>query len=284
METNKKSNSSNQKQIDELMKKIEKELNKPENKIDMKLVDSYFGQIEELDGGICKKTDSELAEGLNQIKEQGDRIKETVAPVTPIRTQPIKKSVPLRKRLAISLAAVFLVIALSFSVAAASLGGFGKAWIYISNSVKELLGMESGKTEVDGITVIKGKYSKKYDTIEDLLSNENFDNILYPSKLPQNIKIKSVTQIQLSDEQYSIVFKFDSDNIKIEITNCYTNDLSLLSDYTIYKTNGMDFYILQKENSIYYSIAQYDGKEYSANCNNYEDLIFILSNMKGYST
>lgn len=282
METNKISNSSNQKQIDELMKKIEKELSKPENKIDMKLVDSYFEQIEELNGGICKKTDSELAEGLNQIKEQGDRIKRTFPTVAPMKTQPIKRTIPLRKRLAISFAAVFLVIALSFSVAAASLGGFSKAWIYISNSVKEIFGMGSGETEMGGITVIKGKYSKKYNTIEELLSNENFDDILYPSKLPENIKIKSVSQIQLNDEQYSIVFKFDSDNFGMYINNYYEINISLLSNYTIYQANGIEFYILQKEDG-YYSIAQCDGKEYSANCNKYEDLIYILSNMKGYS-
>lgn len=142
--------------------------------------------------------------------------------------------------------------------------------------------MGSGETEMDGITVIKGKYSKKYNTIEELLSNENFDDILYPSKLPENIKIKSVSQIQLNNEQYSIVFKFDSDNFGMYINNYYEINISLLSNYTIYQANGIEFYILQKEDG-YYSIAQYDGKEYSANCNNYEDLIYILSNMKGYS-
>ena len=199
-----------------------------------------------------------------------------------MKTQPIKRTIPLHKRLAISFAAVFLVIALSFSVAAASLGGFSKAWIYISNSVKEIFGMGSGETEMDGITVIKGKYSKKYNTIEELLSNENFDDILYPSKLPENIKIKSVSQIQLNNEQYTLTFQFNSENLNLHISNYYKSNFEFLSDYTIYQANGIEFYILQKEDG-YYSIAQYDGKEYSANCNNYEDLIYILSNMKGYS-
>ena len=135
---------------------------------------------------------------------------------------------------------------------------------------------------MDGITVIKGKYSKKYNTIEELLSNENFDDILYPSKLPENIKIKSVSQIQLNDEQYTLTFQFNSENLNLNISNYYESNFEFLSDYTIYQANGIEFYILQKEDG-YYSIAQYDGKEYSANCNNYEDLIYILYNMKGYS-
>jgi len=47
--------------------KIDEELNKPENEIDMNLIDEYFKQIRELDGGVYEKSDEQIARELQNI-------------------------------------------------------------------------------------------------------------------------------------------------------------------------------------------------------------------------
>ena len=47
--------------------KIDEELNKPEHEIDMNLVDEYFKQIRELDGGVYEKSDEQTARELQKI-------------------------------------------------------------------------------------------------------------------------------------------------------------------------------------------------------------------------
>lgn len=47
--------------------KIDEELKKPEHEIDMNLVDEYFKQIRELDGGVYEKSDEQIAWELQKI-------------------------------------------------------------------------------------------------------------------------------------------------------------------------------------------------------------------------
>lgn len=47
--------------------KIDTELSKPENEINMNIIDSYFKQIRELDGGVYKKSQEQLSQDLQHI-------------------------------------------------------------------------------------------------------------------------------------------------------------------------------------------------------------------------
>lgn len=55
--------------------KIDKELSKPECEIDMNIVDNYFKQIRELDGGVYEKSDEQIAKELENIYKKANKNK-----------------------------------------------------------------------------------------------------------------------------------------------------------------------------------------------------------------
>lgn len=55
--------------------KIDEELNKPECEIDMNIVDNYFKQIRELDGGVYEKSDEQIAKELENIYKKANKNK-----------------------------------------------------------------------------------------------------------------------------------------------------------------------------------------------------------------
>jgi hypothetical protein len=135
---------------------------------------------------------------------------------------------------------------------------------------------------VDGITIIKSDYTKKYDTIEELLIAENLD-ILYPAALPEGVKIERVKIFVFDDGRENILFMFNTDICAIQITNYYSIDLETIQNYSIYSTDKTGFYITKSHDDSYQAIAQLNNIEYKINSLNYNDLIYILSNMKGLS-
>ena len=55
--------------------KIDEELSKPECEIDMNIVDNYFKQIRELDGGVYEKSDEQIAKELGNIYKKANKNK-----------------------------------------------------------------------------------------------------------------------------------------------------------------------------------------------------------------
>lgn len=185
------------------------------------------------------------------------------------------------KRFATACAAMFAVCFLSFSVAAVALGSYSAAWEYISSNVSAILNL-NGSKDVDGITIIKSDYTKKYSTIEELLVAENLD-ILYPASLPEGVKIERVKLKVYDDNKQKIIFVFNSDGYAIQITNYYSYKPSDLENYNLYTFNNINFYITMSGDGTYQTLAQFENYEYRINCIDYDTLIYIISNMKGLS-
>lgn len=186
-------------------------------------------------------------------------------------------------KVAISFASVCLILLSSFSVMALAMGGYSQAWSYISTHVHEILNMDGNKTEIDGIEIIKSDYTKKYDTIEELLSTENLD-ILYPSALPEGVKIECLKTIVYENNQLEIKFLFNTSDINLTVKDCYSIDIENISELnkvSTYTVDDINFYITNKDDAIYQAITQINGFEYLINSHNYNHLIHILSNMKG---
>jgi hypothetical protein len=215
-----------------------------------------------------------------QIQELGDKayIEFTQKQMN---TAPAKKPRRFFKRFATVCAAMLAFCFLSFSVAAVALGSYSAAWEYISSNVSAILNL-NGSKDVDGITIIKSDYTKKYSTIEELLAAENLD-ILYPASLPEGVKIERVKVFGFDDGRENILFMLNTDICAIQITNYYSIDLEIIQNYSIYSTNKADFYITKSYDDSYQALAQINNMEYTINCLNYNDLIYILSNMKGIS-
>ena len=119
-----------------------------------------------------------------------------------------------------------------------------------------------------------------YSSIEKLIQKENY-NILYPSKLPDNIFLEKVSQ-QNIDETYSILsFHFNDKNLSMSISNQLTVSENDLQNCEKYQLSDVTFYIASKPNNIYQAIAIVNGYEYRILYNSYENLVIILDNMKG---
>lgn len=185
------------------------------------------------------------------------------------------------KRFATACAAMFAVCFLSFSVAAVALGSYSAAWEYISSNVSAILKWDCNK-DVDGITIIKSDYTKKYDTIEELLVAENLD-ILYPASLPEGVKIERVRIIAYDDGKEKYSFIFNTDYHTIQIANYFSIDLNKLVNHSVYTINNIDYYIILTHDGFYQAISHHNNMEYTFTSKTYNDLIYILSNLRGIS-
>ncbi len=275
-------NNKNNKEIQKITARLDRELNKREDKIDMDIVNECFRRLDELQGGVCKKTDEELEAGLIKIKEGSERIQAEIIKNEMERSCNTQKKVPLGRGLALAALSVFLVIGLSFSMLALSLGGYSKAWACVSNSVKALFNMNPSENDTNGITIIKGDYYNTYNTVEELLKAENID-ILYPSKLPDDVKIETIRYVNISDGKYDILLSFNSPCFNMNFYNYKQNDSEKLYSYPTYETDLLTFYILSmtdQDNSVYTAVAQTHDGEYIINSDTYKNLTLILDNLK----
>ncbi len=272
----------NNKEIKRITTQLDRELSKSEDKIDMDIVNECFRRLDELQGGVCKKTDEELNAGLIRIKEKSEKIQAEILKNEMERSCNTQRKVPFGRSVALAALSVLLVIGLSFSILALSLGGYSKAWTCISNSVKTLFNMNSSESTVDGITIIKGEYSKQYDTIEQLLKEETLD-ILYPSQLPDGVKTEKIKYVELAENKYDIIFKFSSSQFHMTFGNYHQSNLEIIPYDTIFETELLTFYISsaqEKEQLVYRAIAQNSKGEYVINSDTYENLTLILNNLK----
>lgn len=183
-------------------------------------------------------------------------------------------------KVAISFASVCLVLLSSFSVMALAMGGYSQAWNYISTHVHEILHMDEKKKTVDGIEIIKSDYTQKYETIEELLREENLD-ILYPSALPNGYQMEKIV-LKNSDDKSEYIFLFNTSNINFYVTKYFSIDIGKLEYLEIYKVCDADFYITQLPDNVFQAIAHVNEMEYTIICSNYDELVLILSNMKGF--
>ena len=244
---------------------IDYELSKSSDEIDMDTVNELFKQIEKIDGGVYKKSKTELNIELSKIRCPKTRKK---FPINKF----IKKSV-----VGFSVACILLFSAFSFT--ALAVGGYSEAWYYISSSVHKILNLEPGNYEENGITIIKGEYHKKYTSIEELLQNEQL-HILYPSQLPKDVKVEKIIQIDYENNLHEFVFAFSSNELNFSITNYNVNDLSNIS-YSIKNINNIDYYIFQDDNGMHHATFYYNDRQHNLTHKNYEELIYILKFMKG---
>ncbi len=277
-----KMGNNNNKEIQMITARLDRELNKSEDKIDMDIVNECFRRLDELQGGVCKKTDEELEAGLIKIKKRSEKIQAEIVKNEMERSCSTQRKVPLGRSVALAALSVFLVIGLSFSILALSLGGYSKAWARVSNSVKTLFNMNPSEKDTNGITIIKGDYYNTYNTVEELLKAENID-ILYPAKLPDGVKIETIRYVNLLDGKYDILLSFNSPCFNMTFYNYQQNDFEKLSGYSTYQANSLTFYIFssKKQDTIIYSaIAQNNNEEYLINSDTYENLILIIDNLK----
>ena len=266
------------KKIQYIEKMIVKELNKAPDKVDLEKVHYYENLVEELGGEVCEKSDEDLAYNLVLIKNKARAAEESNVSKYIYKTKTTRT--PFLKAM-IAVAAVFVIIFSSFSVYALSVGGYGKAWINISSSIKEFLKSENENNTINGITLIRPDYTKRYDTIEELILGENLD-ILYPSELPHNIKLESIVQSFYSDGKFKILFVFDEKNISMEATNKIAFPSEFVSLNSNYTFKDIEIYIIPIDDNNYQAVFHCNDFEYIIFSTDNETIIKIIQNLKGF--
>ena len=253
-------------EIDYLTKLIQKELSKPQKKIDINKVKEYQNRIIELEN--LKRTDEEQLQNIISTLKTRVETEKTQMP-----TQAFSKHRKIFTRVAVTALCVVFILFSAFSVTAIAVGGFDEAWVNISEFVSELLNLSPGTYEVDEVTLIKGNRSQRFDSIEDLLHKEGL-TILYPTNLPENIKLEKITLIEIEND-IRILFEFNRNDFTMAIRAIG----KLIDDPNhLQIINTLECYIYQYDET-YQATVYHENREYKIKCSNYEDLIFIIENL-----
>lgn len=255
-----------------LIKTIQNEVSKGDDEVDHDLVRECSDWLDELTEDEVVFTQEELDRKLEKLKAK--EVSDKPARVLPKVTR--------RKIVRISLlVAAMLVISLMSLSAVAMNRGYGSAWDLISDNIGKMFDMERGdEINDDGITIIKNTGTVKYDNMDELLKAESL-TILYPRVLPNKIKIAGLRYVNKKHDKYTLRIVLSDDLYAFDVSNSYTVDILKQTEFELMTCNGLDFYVTQKEEGVYFALLQTNGYEYSIKAPTYDDLLLIINNLKG---
>lgn len=265
-----KSNSIQEEKIEKLLKLIDSEIQKSDKAL---LLEEFSDELDKLTSDIPTCSKKRKAKILTKIKSQtSQKISDSATEFLKNSQKPKQKK--LRKSI-ILIATIFLFLFGSISVVAIAQGGYGKAWNYIVSKLKP-----GESVVVDGITIIKPYGSEMFASIEEYIEKENL-NILYPSYLPDDIKIEQITEIDEGEGKQSLIFQFSTSDINFRVCNYRATQAESMISSLEYQTEYTKFYVQKMSDGKYISVGYYNDYEYYIATKNYDELILILDNLKG---
>ena len=269
-------------QIAWLYQIIKKEVEKSDEGIDYDLVQECTDFLEELMADEIALTSEEIEQKTKRLETINSPVKQDALshPQQNVSKPIVKKRQKSWLKAVAVFAATFTIFFATISVVAKT-QGYGSAWDFVITNARKIVGLQPGEQiNENGITIVKPTGTTSYESIEELLIAENL-HILYPAKLPNDIKLIEISQIFENNEDYYLVFVFSNPIYNFKIYNSYKQNNSF-ENAELYSIGEVNFYIKQLEDNLYHATTQYNGNEYVLQCNNYNDLIFILENMKGF--
>ncbi len=239
---------------------IEAEMGKPDDEINLPLIEECDGFLSELMSDVTI-SDEQMKENIAKIKGMG--APRAVASVRPRRT------IRPRRLVAAILAAVLLI------------GGSLTACAFVPalrDMIRWVLNLDHGETVDDGgVTYVYNGERKKYKNIEEWVTTENLD-ILYPHKLPDGLAVRNIIASGDGDAlKYNIVF--DDGVTWITVNHGEIDVSSIHNDSEEYvNSQGIISYILIRDEFIVSTIV-HDGWTYYVNITTMDDLKIILDNL-----
>lgn len=256
--------------IDYLVKKINSEVEKGD--------DADCDLIRECSDWLDELTEDEIVFTPEELERNLERIKAKVASNKPIKIRK-KASWKIFVRVTLAAAVLFTISIAALSALAVN-QGYDSVWFFISTNAEKILGMNNGDAlDNETITYIRHTESNSYTNLEELLTQEDL-SIIYPTNLPNHLKITKVLFTLESDIRFVLTFVFSNNSCSMNVTNYCTTDLSLLDQQNIVLLNGYECYITQKNENLFHALFQHNDFEYIIQCNNYDELCYIISNMK----
>ena len=259
--------------IQMLCQMIDNETDKPEDEIDFALIGECSAYLRELSDKAAKATKEQKQRILQQIKAHHNQTATKSAKVL----RPNWKTA--RKAVAIAIAAA-LLLTLTLSVIA-KVKGYSSAWEYVKENAKTFFNMSPGSKAKDGeITLTKHDGVVTYNSIEELLQAEGYD-IMYPSELPEGVRITKILEQVVSAERTVYCYMFNDENFSVWVSTTSKILPEDLEKFEEFSAVNMEFYFRQRVDMSYQAIGYNDGYEYQIYCNDYNTLIIILNGIKG---
>lgn len=183
-----------------------------------KIIDNEMAKnIDEIDMDLVNECQEELDELMQETRAERISEQATVTSAEPeyagnlaSRGRVYKKNHgagyrTMRTRLVTLVAAVIVVFSSMtvISVVAKS-QGYGSAFEYVSEKAKEIFNSKKGTVIKDGnIAIVRNGQTKNYASIDELVQQENLD-IMYPTELPEELKIEKVVVIEVAEDEYTM--------------------------------------------------------------------------------
>lgn len=256
---------------------IDREFLKPDEAIDMDLVDECLEAIARLDNLVVERTQEELEEIKKNIIEKAEgRPLKILHPAAESFAASRSKTGFLRRKGG-RIAAAVIVAALMASLftvgTVAKQEGFDiKDWI------KEILNIEPGTSmELGGVTVYYGPDYEWYESVDEFIEAGDLD-ILYPSVLPEGISLEKIFVYEMEGQMvYS--FQFNNELYSYEVFE--NSDYTSTNNYEKIQIGDLCVYVSSFKDGRYQAVFQYDRYQYVVRATDYIDINIIITNLKG---
>lgn len=267
-------NSDNQEFIKKLELLRDLEAEKPVEEMDVSLVKACVELILELRGETVNFTPEEVEEKVRKIPF----VEETTTLNTPLKS--VKgRSTKVKSRKILLIAAIISILIAIFAVS--SIAFDWNIFDELKNRFGTMLNIPvNQEMQMSGLTVISNGKSIFYNDIEEAFKNENI-KVLYPTNLPENIKLERISIYQ-ENQRNRIIFVFNDKEFVYSITinqNLKDDIKSVSTD--IIKINHLECYIIDMEDiektQIYF---EYNKCLYEISFNNKQDLMEVIKNLK----
>ena len=273
--------------IENLLQAIEREAEKPDEEVDLELLEENAEEFDKLTRDIdhlCpKQSVDEFLKELEGLGVDCSKLTPKEEGIGKKRKKGKKGKKKSKKRAVAAVATVAIITTLLFAVVSVTAHnqGYSNAWEFITENIKQILNLNAGETmESDGITFVKGEDAVSYASMEELIEAEQID-ILYPANLPNDIHVTKITLQNVSDNHQIYSFQFNDSNLSLSISNVKSVNKDTLLQQETHEAAKTSFYIKCYDNGVCQAIGYCNEFEYRILYNDYNTLMHILDNMKG---
>ena len=257
---------------------IQAELEKDDAEIDQELIDECSDCEAFLSHSNPEITQEEYALGLAKIKERAQAMQADGSIVT-VQAKPKKRRF---MRVAVYFLAAALAIAILSVGAVAAFNG-SAAWEFVMTNMQQILGMKPGDSlESDKVTLVKGDLVAEYDSVEEALKAGGFEGILYPTELPEGVKIERIVYSNDGDgSKYRLSFVFNSKQYSYRIYNYNSYQMDAWKSTNTLTVNGIEYITTYMSDISQYQAGYYhNGYEYIIMTTDYENLLIFINSME----
>lgn len=274
----------NKKRADILIKIID--LESQNDEADMDLIEECFDYLEFLTNSEAEieTRKGQLPDRLQRTYQRAANMENDSKNQFVSKIQPVARKRRFRKTgIVAAIIAASLLISITTLTVIARVNGYGNMWEWLSVHLDEIFQFNSGEVNtIDGITVIREKNSMQYPDIESWLYEEDFD-ILYPSLLPNDVKIEEILLSTRSAEEVNILFNFNTLNISFYAQNYDLAHYEISEGMEIIEANGYRFGVLYTPeiDFNYHAYCIVDNFAYNIGSQDRDTLFYLINHLKG---